>query len=248
MTTVRTLASRRNAAFAAVAPAPRALWIARGLALAAAAGLWISPATAQTAAGPVGRIEGDDISVRGEVQVAHENGRSYTSLESGSQVTARSGRARIELTGGGEIGVCGPARFSLVRAGTSLTLALDYGRVRARVVIPADLRIYTPQFTVSPIAAAGREDDISAGLEQKGKMCVRAASGAVRLEPQFGGDSMVVPQGMEATLEDGRLAGLSAAAQACGCDALDAKRALEPLPPNAVMGVTLSPNATPAAP
>ena len=88
MTTVRTLASRRNAAFAAVAPAPRALWIARGLALAAAAGLWISPATAQTAAGPVGRIEGDDISVRGEVQVAHENGRSYTSLESGSQVTA----------------------------------------------------------------------------------------------------------------------------------------------------------------
>jgi len=165
------------------------------LALAAAAGS--APAVcAQTSGPPVGRIEGDDIAVRGEVQVVRENGATFTSLSSGVQVIVRSGSARIELSGGGEIGICGPARFSLVRAGSSLTLALDYGRVRARVDASQDLRIYTPMIQASSISAAGHTGDISVGLEESGKMCVHPAVGALRLEPQFGGDSIVVPQDM----------------------------------------------------
>lgn len=213
----------------------------------AAAALWPAPARAQGVEAPVGRIEGDDISVRGEVRVENENGRGFTSLASGSQVTVRSGRARIELAaGGGEIGICGPARFSLVRAGTSLTLALDYGRVRARVTDPANLRIYTPQIAASPIAATGgRADDVSVGLEDNGKMCVHAASGALRLEPQFGGDNIVVPQGMAATLRDGQLAGLAESAQTCSCDALEAKRAPAVPPPNAASRVPLGASGVP---
>jgi hypothetical protein len=188
----------------------------------------------------VGRIEGDDISVKGEVRVVNEKGRAYTALASGSQVTVRSGRARIEVAGGGEIGICGPARFSLVRAGSSLTLALDYGRVRARVANPADLRIYTPQVQASPVAA-GRADDLSVGLEENGKMCVHAASGALRLEPQFGGESLVVPQGTEATLQDGQLAGLAANSRGCGCDALDVRgETRAPPPPNSASRVPLT--------
>src|SRR5208282_4784435 len=247
MNSVRQLGSRLCAAIARFAWPQRDCRSVCTLAVLAAAALSVPPAFAQNAGAPVGRIEGDDISVRGEVQAAHENGRTYMSLESGSQVTVRSGRARIELAGGGEIGVCGPARFSLVRAGASLTLALDYGRVRARVANPAELRIYTPQVAASPIGAAGGTDDISVGLEEKGKMCVRAASGALRLEPQFGGESLVVPQGMAATLEDGRLAGLAAAARACGCDALDAKRERETPPATAASRVTLSPSGPPPA-
>jgi hypothetical protein len=213
-----------------------------------AAGIWVPSAFAQGTDAPVGRIEGDDISVRGEVQVARENGHTYTSLSSGSQVTVRSGRARVELAGGGEIGICGPARFSLVRAGASLTLALDYGRVRARVANPGDLRIYTPQIAASPIAGADRADDINVGLEASGKMCVRAASGALGGEGENGGGSLVVPQGMEATLEEGRLAGLAATGKACGCDALEAKREPAAPPAASVSQITLSPNAPPAAP
>ena len=248
MRTLRKLGAPLHSLLPVPALPRRVFRIAFGLAVVVAAGLSVPAAFPQSAGAPVGRIEGDDISVRGEVQVAQENGHTYTSLESGSQVTVRSGRARIELAGGGEIGICGPARFSLVRAGTSLTLALDYGRVRARVSNPADLRIYTPQIAASPIAGADRAEDLSVGLQESGKMCVRAASGALRLEPQFGGESLVVPQGMEATLEDGRLAGLAAAAQACGCDALDAKHEAATPPAVAASQITLSPGAPPGAP
>jgi hypothetical protein len=208
-----------------------------------AAGLLLGAASAhsQSASDVVGRIEGDSVSVRGEVHVTREGGHTYTSLSSGSQVTVRSGRAHIELVGGGEIGVCGPARFSLVRAGSSLTLALDYGRVRARVIRASDLRVYTPMVVATPVAAAGHPDDVSVGLEEGGKMCVRTGAGALRLEPQFGGDAVVVPQSMEATLADGQLSSLAGTAQACGCDALDVRYTQEtqqahmqaqvPLPP-----------------
>lgn len=210
--------------------------------------LFVPPAGAQGADAAVGRIEGDDISVRGEVHVVNENGHTYTSLASGSLVTVRSGRARIELAArGGEIGICGPARFSLVRAGTSLTLALDYGRVRARVTDPANLRIYTPQVAASPVAAAGISDDLSVGLEESGKMCVHAASGALRLEPQFGGESIVVPQGMEATLRDGQLASLAGPPQGCACDALESPRAAPPMPATAAAQIPIGGGAPPAS-
>jgi len=223
----------------------RVAWLAATLAVFP----WLVPAAAaQGTDTPVGRIEGDDISVRGEVHVVNENGHTYTSLASGSQVTVRSGSARIDLAaGGGEIGICGPARFSLVRAGTSLTLALDYGRVRARVTDPANLRIYSPQIAASPVATPGIPDDVSVGLEESGKMCVHAARGALRLEPQFGGENIVVPQGMEATLRDGQLAALAESGQGCACDALEARRAAPPLPANAAGQMPVGAGEPPAA-
>ena len=238
-----TLAIRAAGPTCWAVPLRRAFWLA---ALAAVA--WLAPAAAaQVTDAPVGRIEGDDISVRGEVHVVNENGHTYTSLGSGSQVTVRSGSARIELAAeGGEIGICGPARFSLVRAGTSLTLALDYGRVRARVTDPANLRIYSPQIAASPVAAAGIADDVSVGLEESGKMCVHAARGALRLEPQFGGENIVVPQGMEATLRDGQLASLTETGKGCACDALEARHAGPPLPANAAAQIPIGGNQTAA--
>ncbi len=68
----------------------------------------------------VGRIEGEDIAVKGAVSVEVENGRSTTLLASGSEVTVRSGQARLVLVDGGEIGVCAPAHFSLLKSGVSI--------------------------------------------------------------------------------------------------------------------------------
>ena len=222
--------------------------LAIALAAMAAAAAGALPLRAQSSGPPVGRIEGDDISVRGEVQVVRENGAAYTALSSGAQVTVRSGSARIELAGGGEIGICGPARFSLVRAGSSLTLALDYGRVRARLDAGQDLRVYTPMIQASSISSAGHAGDISVGLEESGKMCVHPAGGALRLEPQFGGDTIVVPQGMEANLQEGRLAGLAEGGEACSCNALSAKRRSTGPPDTGLQArVTLPPAAAPAA-
>jgi hypothetical protein len=215
----------------------------------AAALACLADARAQGVSQPVGRIDGDAVSVHGDVELVKEDGRTYTAFASGSQVTVRAGRARVQLSGGGEIGICGPARFSLVRAGASFTLALDYGRIRARVDHPGDLRIYTPQIVVTPVSTAGHADDISVGLEEGGRMCVRAAAGALRLEPQFGGDNIVVPQSMEATLLDGRLSSLADAPRACACDALESKPEPPVLPAHAEARITLpAPGATPASP
>ena len=81
-------------------------------------------------------------------------------------------------------------------------------------------------------------------------MCVHAASGALRLEPQFGGDSIVVPQGTAANLQDGQLASLAADGRGCGCDALDVKHesaAPAPPPPNSASRIPLT-QTEPAAP
>jgi hypothetical protein len=200
-------------------------------------GLLAGVAGAQTATEPVGLIEGDDVAVKGQAIRELAKGRSSAPLASGAEVTVRSGSARIELTGGGEIGVCGPARFTLLRSGTSLTLALDFGQVQARLNNPLALSIYTPQIVLTPVAgqaskplvtsSESREapaDEILVGLAETGKMCIYAKRGAVRIQQQFGNETIVVPQNVEAALSDGHLDSITETPQACLCSALSAPR------------------------
>jgi len=172
--------------------------------------------------GPIARIEGDDISLHGEVNLVHETGRSFAELSSGSEVTVRSGKARIELLGGGEIGICGPAKFSLLRSGATLTLALDYGHIDARLNEAQAVSIYTPLAVATPIPVSGGTDELRLGLEQTGKMCLYAARGAVRVQPQFGDEPVVVPQDVEAAFTEGHLDSVAKAPHTCSCDALAA--------------------------
>lgn len=200
-------------------------------------GLLAGAAGAQTATEPVGLIEGDDFAVKGQASRELANGRSSTPLASGAEVTVRSGSARIELTGGGEIGVCGPARFTLLRSGTSLTLALDFGQVQARLNNPPALSIYTPQIVLTPVAGQASKplltssesgeapaDEILVGLAETGKMCIYAKRGAVRIQQQFGNETLVVPQNVEAAMSDGHLDSITETPQACLCSALSAPR------------------------
>src|SRR6266849_2827882 len=106
----------------------------------------------------VGRIFGDDIAVKGALNVEVENGRSTTVLASGSDVLVRSGQARLELAEGGEIGICGPAHFSLLKSGGAVTLALDYGRIHARLLGSPALAIYTPLIVATPMAIGEARD------------------------------------------------------------------------------------------
>ena len=172
--------------------------------------------------GPIARIEGDDIALHGEVNLVHETGRSFAELSSGSEVTVRSGRARIELLGGGEIGICGPAKFSLLRSGATLTLALDYGHIDALLNEAQAVTIYTPLAVATPVPISGGTDELRLGLEQTGKMCLYAARGAVRVQPQFGDEPVVVPQDVEAAFTEGHLDSVAKAPHTCACDALAA--------------------------
>ncbi len=204
---------------------------------------------AQGAPETVGRIQGEDIVVKGAVGVEVENGRSTTVLASGSEVTVRSGQARLVLVEGGEVGICAPAHFSLLKSGSAITLALDYGRIHARLEHPVPLTVYTPLIVATPIAIVDRPRDATVGLEASGAMCVLAARGALRIEQQLTGQSILVPQSGEvALLAGGQLDSLRGTAGSCQCEVLTAKVNPPPRPKPLELSVLARPSKPPEKP
>ena len=171
----------------------------------------------------VGRIYGEDIQVHGPSSVEVEGGFSVTVLASGSNVTVRSGQARLLLAEGGEVGICGPARFSVLKSGGAITLAIDYGRVHAKLENASPLTFYTPLIVASPVAIASGPRDVTVGLDQSGAMCVLAARGAVRIEQQLTGHRVLLPQGGELSLAGEQIESMRGASGSCQCEVLVAR-------------------------
>jgi hypothetical protein len=166
----------------------------------------------------IGRIEGDDLEVVTATPTGSETDAAPTVVASGSEVTLRSGHALILLNAGGEISVCGPAHFKVLKSAGSVTLALDYGRVHPALDTSDGFQIYTPTIVATPIPISGGRRDLTLGLEQSGEMCVLTARGAMRVEPQFSDQSLIIPQGGTASLLGGQIESLQADASACGCE------------------------------
>ena len=185
----------------------------------------------QPAADLVGAIEGESVAVQGPVNVDMVAGQVKTVLRSGSDVQVKSGHARISLMEGGQIAVCGPAHFSVLKAAGSLTLALDTGTIHARIEREPALTVYTPQLLAKPIPIGDGPQDLLIGFDSAGAMCVRAASGAVRLEAQFTGQSIIVPQGGDIAVTNGQLETLRDAPGHCLCE-LQVAKAVPPPPPS----------------
>ena len=114
------------------------------------------------------------------------------------------------LNSGGEISICGPAHFKMVKSSGALTLALDYGRVHPSLESSDAFTIYMPTMVATPIAIGGGPRDMTVGLEQGGEMCIITASGAMRVEPQFSDQSVIIPQGGTASLAEGQIVSLHA--------------------------------------
>jgi hypothetical protein len=204
----------------------------------------------------VGRIEGDDLEVKTVTNAGVEIDAGQTVVANGSDVTVRSGHALLLLDAGGEISICGPAHFTLVKSTGAITLALDYGRVHPSLDSPETFTIYTPSVVATPVAIAGARRDTTLGLGQDGEMCILAARGAMRVEPQFAGQSLIVPQGGVVNFSGGQIESLRSDASSCSCDFPRAR--MEPPPPSpsreiGVLSHPLQPNprkpdaATPAA-
>jgi len=166
----------------------------------------------------IGSIEGEAISVEGPMTVEVIHGQVRTILRSGSDVRVKSGQARIDLVEGGYIGICGPAHFSVLKAGGAITLALDSGTIHAQVGSEVSLNVYTAQIQAHPISIGNGVEDVLVGLESSGTMCVRAAKGAVRVEQQLTGQSVIVPQNGDITLANGQIESLQNGPGHCACD------------------------------
>jgi hypothetical protein len=165
----------------------------------------------------IGVIEGEAISVDGPMSVEVVRGQVKTILRSGSDVHVKAGQARIDLVEGGQIMICGPAHFSMLKAGGAITLALDSGTIHAAIGSEVSLNIYTPQIQAHPISIGNGAEDILVGLDSAGAMCIRANKGAVRVEQQLTGQSVLVPQSGDVTLANGQVESLRPAQGQCAC-------------------------------
>jgi hypothetical protein len=166
----------------------------------------------------VGVIEGEAISVEGPMAVEVVHGQVKTVLRSGSKVNVKSGEARIELAEGGQIVICGPARFSVLKTAGALTLALDSGTIHAQIAGDVALNVYTAQIQAHPISIGNGAEDVLVGLDAAGAMCIRANKGAMRIEQQLTGQSVIVPQGGDVSLTNGQMESLQSSGGRCACE------------------------------
>jgi hypothetical protein len=177
----------------------------------------------QSVGDAVGIIVGEDIAVTGPMSVEVVGGQTKTILRSGSDVRVKSGRARISLVENGQISICGPAHLSVLKAGGSLTVALESGVIHVRMDREPELTVYTAQVQAQPVAIGDEPRELLVGFENSGVMCVRTYRGAMRLENQLSGQSVMVPQGGDVLVTNGQMESLRAGAGHCGCELQMAK-------------------------
>jgi hypothetical protein len=166
----------------------------------------------------LGQIIGDDISVIGPSSSVNEGGAQAIAFSNGSVIVVHSGKARVDFSGGGALDVCGPAKFTILSSGEALTVALSFGRVHLRFDATRPITIYTPMILATPVSISEQPRNATVGLTTAGAMCVLATHGAVRLQNQLSGESVIVPEPSEVLLQGASFENLPAAAGQCRCD------------------------------
>jgi hypothetical protein len=175
---------------------------------------------AQLPPGTIGQVEGKDISVEGGTPVPDMPPSAVIQnifVANGGIVTVHSGQAKLTLLAGGHIDICGPAKLTLLQTGGAVTVALNLGRLHVQLPAGTSLRIFTPTIIATPLDIGGGPRDINVGLDLNDSLCVLAASGALRLEHQFTGEGLIVPQSGEFFLAGGKLVPVAGTPGSCLC-------------------------------
>jgi hypothetical protein len=181
----------------------------------------------QTAGEIIGRVEGADFTIDVPAGAQPAVGQTANLLVAGSHLNVSSGQAKISLDGGGEIDVCGPARLQLLKSNGAITIALEFGMVHLHMDSRTPVSIFTPMVMATPVAVGAGGRDVTIGLEHDSRMCLRSSEGALRVEQQLGGQSLLVPEAGGLSMNEGQLSPVVANAPGCGCDS-DAARNLQP--------------------
>jgi len=204
----------------ATAQVPDAARVTPPVAQSAAKPANASDTASATAPAPdtIGVIEGAAIAVSGPMSVEVVHGQVKTVLRSGSDVRVKSGSADVALVEGGVIHICGPAHLSILKAAGALTVALDSGTVHLHIPYNILLTMYTAQIKAQPIAIGEAPQDLLVGFDNPGSMCIRATRGAVRIEQQLTGQSVVIPQTGDVLLLNGQLESLRTSSGLCKCE------------------------------
>jgi hypothetical protein len=192
---------------------------------------------APSPAGAIAQVVGDDISIEGgaSASIGAPNG-GPVSIFNGSVVTVHTGKARLTFASGGDVDICGPAKITLLQSSGSITVALSIGRIHLQLPAGAPVRVFTPTIIATPIDIGGADRDITLGLDLNDSLCVLATSGALRLEQQFTGEGLIVPQAGDFLIASGKLVPTAGVSGNCDCAAMHAKSAPPPNIP--LMGVS----------
>jgi len=121
-----------------------------------------------------------------------------------------------------------------LKSGGSLTVALESGAIRARLEREPELTVYTAQIQAHSVAIGDDPREILVGFESPAMMCVRTYRGAMRLEQQLSGQSVMVPQGGDVMLANGQIDTLRNGAGHCNCELQIAKAPAVPRPESAI--------------
>jgi hypothetical protein len=109
----------------------------------------------------------------------------------------------------------------MLKAKNALTIALDSGTIHAHIEGNLTLNVFTAQILAKTVAIGDGPQDVLVGFDAPGLMCVRAGRGALRLEEQFGSQSVMVPQGGDVALANGQLQGMRSNSGLCACESFD---------------------------
>lgn len=167
---------------------------------------------------PLGEIIGNQVSISGPSRAITNGSVRAIEFSSGDAIVVFASKARVEFAGGGEVDICGPAKFTVLSSGQALTIALNFGRVHVRFDALRPITVYTAMVVATPLSLGDRPRDAVVDLTNTGAMCVLAAQGAVRLQNQLSGETVIVPQPSEVLVPGTSLASLPAAAGQCRCD------------------------------
>jgi hypothetical protein len=189
------------------------------LASLAALTLTLPVAHAQQLPPPVGNIEGTEVSIASSASAISvpQDSSAVAAIANGGVVMVGPGQARLMLTLGGEIDICGPAKLTLLESGEAITAALQFGTLRLQLPASRNLRVFTPTMIATPLEINGAPGDVTVMLTQDDSLCVRAASGALLLESQFTNDKIVVPQAGQFWFAQGQLVPVARTDMACEC-------------------------------
>lgn len=187
----------------------------------------------------IGQVTGADVSVTGPSQEISGSGVHSFQFAAGSTVVVHSGQARVDFTGGGELDICGPAKFTVLASGEALTIALSFGRIHAKLDASRPVTIYTPLITATPLAVMSEPRDITFGIEPNtGAMCVLAAHGALQMQQQLSGETLIVPEPSEVALRASPLS-TTPAAGSCRCEFDEVSAKVAPPPASVVAQKTI---------